>query len=97
MSVSPRSVSRDHSRTQRCGLHVAQRARSSAAFTVFAISIAIVSGPTPPGTGVSAPAVAATSGCTSPTSTEPRLLEHLEPLGVAREDPLRVFGPTSRC
>src|SRR5688572_6670742 len=49
-----------------------QRKRSSAALTVFAISIAIVSGPTPPGTGVRAPAVAATSGCTSPTSTEPR-------------------------
>ena len=40
------------------------------AFT--AEDMAIVSGPTPPGTGVSAPAVLATSGCTSPTSTEPR-------------------------
>jgi hypothetical protein len=48
--------------------------RSSAALTVFAISIAIVSGPTPPGTGVKAPAFSATSGCTSPTSTEPFLL-----------------------
>ena len=36
--------------------------------SVFFISIAIVSGPTPPGTGVSAPATSATSGCTSPTS-----------------------------
>ena len=42
---------------------------AAAAFTVFAISIAIVSGPTPPGTGVSAPATSATDGsCTSPTS-----------------------------
>ena len=41
----------------------------SAARTVFAISIAIVRGPTPPGTGVSAPATADTSlACTSPTS-----------------------------
>src|SRR5712691_13336003 len=42
-----------------------------AALTVFAISIAIVSGPTPPGTGVMAPAISATSGCTSPTRTDP--------------------------
>jgi len=40
-----------------------------AARTVFAISISIVKGPTPPGTGVSAAATAATStACTSPTS-----------------------------
>ena len=45
--------------------------RSSAALIVFAMSIAIVSGPTPPGTGVIAPATSATSGCTSPTSTDP--------------------------
>ena len=35
------------------------------------MSMAIVSGPTPPGTGVMAPATSATSGWTSPTSTEP--------------------------
>src|ERR1039458_9938822 len=35
--------------------------RRSAAATVFAISMAMVSGPTPPGTGVYAPAVSATS------------------------------------
>src|SRR5439155_25211600 len=46
--------------------------RSSAARTVFFRSIATVSGPTPPGTGVSAPASSATAGCTSPTTTEPR-------------------------
>src|SRR5688572_385113 len=45
--------------------------RNSAALMVFAISIAMVSGPTPPGTGVRAPATSPTSGCTSPTSTEP--------------------------
>ena len=32
----------------------------------------MVSGPTPPGTGVRAPATAATSGCTSPTTVAPR-------------------------
>ncbi len=40
-----------------------------AAFTVFFISIAIVIGPTPPGTGVIAPATfSAVSNSTSPTS-----------------------------
>ena len=34
--------------------------------------MAIVSGPTPPGTGVSAPATCSTSGWTSPTTSEPR-------------------------
>ena len=42
-----------------------------AARTVFAISIAIVSGPTPPGTGVYAPETAYAAGCTSPISVEP--------------------------
>jgi len=47
-----------------------QDARRPAAFTVFFMSIAIVSGPTPPGTGVSAPATSRTDGaCTSPTRT----------------------------
>src|SRR5712692_1235618 len=45
--------------------------RSRAAFTVLLISMAMVSGPTPPGTGVIAPATSATSGWTSPTSTNP--------------------------
>src|ERR1700677_519469 len=45
--------------------------RWRAAATVLLISIAIVRGPTPPGTGVNAPAVRTTSGCTSPTSTDP--------------------------
>ena len=52
---------------------VPSRARVSpdgrrAAVTVFLSSMAIVSGPTPPGTGDSAPATSATSGWTSPTS-----------------------------
>src|SRR5262245_51632571 len=46
--------------------------RSSAARSVFFSNIAIVRGPTPPGTGVRAPATSATSGCTSPTTTDPR-------------------------
>src|SRR6185312_8762455 len=45
--------------------------RILAAFTVFDINMAMVSGPTPPGTGVMAPATSATRGCTSPTSVEP--------------------------
>src|SRR5579864_7656044 len=45
--------------------------RRRAAFTVLLMSIAIVSGPTPPGTGVTAPAISATSGWTSPTTAEP--------------------------
>ena len=42
---------------------------------MFLRSIAIVSGPTPPGTGDSAPATLATSGCTSPTTMEPLAAE----------------------
>src|SRR5262249_25410294 len=41
------------------------------AFTVLAMSMAIVNGPTPPGTGVMAPATSAARGSTSPTSVEP--------------------------
>src|SRR5215471_21592545 len=41
------------------------------AFTVFTISMAMVNGPTPPGTGVIAPATSATCGSTSPISVEP--------------------------
>src|SRR5579872_133397 len=47
--------------------------RIFAALSVLNISIAMVSGPTPPGTGVSAPATSATSGCTSPISVDPFL------------------------
>ena len=43
-----------------------------AAVTVFRNSIAIVSGPTPPGTGLKAPATCSTSGCTSPMVIAPR-------------------------
>src|SRR5262249_51940451 len=43
-----------------------------AALTVFAMSIAIVRGPTPPGTGVYAPATSNAFGCTSPTMVDPR-------------------------
>src|SRR5271169_3262480 len=45
--------------------------RSRAAFTVLLISMVIVTGPTPPGTGESAPAVNSASGCTSPINTLP--------------------------
>src|SRR5208282_4607371 len=45
--------------------------RSFAALTVLLISMAMVSGPTPPGTGVMAPATSATLGCTSPIRVEP--------------------------
>src|SRR5260370_31380635 len=45
--------------------------RRRAAFTVLLMSMVMVMGPTPPGTGVSAPAGVTASGCTSPTSTEP--------------------------
>ena len=43
-------------------------ARSRAAARVLDMSMPMVSGPTPPGTGVMAPATSATSGCTSPTT-----------------------------
>ena len=47
--------------------------RAFAAVSVFCISIAIVSAPTPPGTGVYAPDTANAAGSTSPTTVEPRL------------------------
>src|SRR5581483_161545 len=54
---------------QSSGESYAEHRRCSAARTVLAISIAIVSGPTPPGTGVNAPATSLTSsGFTSPTN-----------------------------
>src|SRR5260221_3911644 len=57
-----------------CAASVAAEAlprRRRAAFTVLFMSMVMVMGPTPPGTGVSAPAVFAASGCTSPTRAEP--------------------------
>src|SRR5260370_27111310 len=57
-----------------CAASVADEAlprRRRAAFTVLLMSMVMVMGPTPPGTGVSAPAVFAASGCTSPTRAEP--------------------------
>jgi|SRR5690242_13828804 len=47
--------------------------RMQAALTVFDMSMAMVSGPTPPGTGVIAPATFATAGWTSPISVDPFL------------------------
>src|ERR1700726_249422 len=55
-----------------CGCFAADSPqRRRAAFTVLLMSMVMVMGPTPPGTGVSAPAVFAASGCTSPTRAEP--------------------------
>jgi hypothetical protein len=48
--------------------------------------MAMVSGPTPPGTGVIAPAISATSGCTSPTSVDP----------FVRNDSSRLAFPAKR-
>src|SRR5207245_10960857 len=45
--------------------------RRRAAFTVLLMSMVMVMGPTPPGTGVSAPAVLMASGWTSPTRALP--------------------------
>ena len=59
----------------------------AAAVSVFLSSIAIVSGPTPPGTGVSAPATSATSGCTSPDHDGParsNASRRFEPAGNSR-------------
>src|SRR6185437_14758253 len=47
--------------------------RRRAALTVLDISIAMVSAPTPPGTGVYAPATAKAAGSTSPMTVDPRL------------------------
>ncbi len=84
-----------------CGLRIAGRAtypthlpyppipaRSRAAASVFLSSIAIVSGPTPPGTGDSAPATSATSGCTSPTVSDPRRSNASRRFEPARKQPL---------
>ena len=56
-------------RSHRCGCP----RRAFAAVTVFCISIAMVSAPTPPGTGVYAPESAKAAGSISPTTVEPRL------------------------
>src|SRR4029077_5091223 len=54
-----------------CGCFAADAPRRRrAAFTVLLISMVMVMGPTPPGTGVRAPATFMASGCTSPTSAE---------------------------
>ena len=59
--------------------------REAAAASVLAISMPMVSGPTPPGTGVMAPAISATSGCTSPDNDVAALVELL-PVGVVTEE-----------
>src|SRR5690242_15069128 len=80
--------------------------RRSADPMVLTMSIAMVSGPTPPGTGVYAPARPATSsGCTSPTSSVPFLSKEASfsaapgrPAGNRRSISgrvLRRFMPTS--
>ena len=59
---------------------------------MFLSSIAIVSGPTPPGTGDSAPATSATSGWTSPTTIDPRrsnASRRFEPAGNSRSTSAR--------
>src|SRR5690606_31797760 len=76
-------------------------ALASAAVTVLTSSCAIVSGPTPPGTGVSAPATSATAGWTSPTTMEPRASNAArrgEPAGNSRSTAARSVSrlmPTS--
>src|SRR5207249_1361853 len=52
------------------------RRRCRAALSVFARSIAMVIGPTPPGTGVSSPATPATASSTSPRMPDAVLVEH---------------------
>ena len=64
--------------------------RSLAACTVLAMSMAMVSGPTPPGTGVMAPATSATWGWTSPTSTATFGTKSLFPFGIAGEQALEL-------
>src|SRR6516225_2454090 len=50
-----------------CDVEIAGEARRRRpALTVLLISMVIVMGPTPPGTGLSAPATLTASGCTSP-------------------------------
>ena len=64
------------------------RSRASAAATVFLRSIAIVSGPTPPGTGVSAPATSATDGMHVADDDRAALRERLEPRRAGAEERL---------
>ena len=75
---------------ERDAQHQRSRAAPSAARTVFDSSIATVSGPTPPGTGVSAPATSATSGWTSPTISDPCFAKT-----ASRGDPAGNQRPTS--
>ena len=56
--------------------------------TVFCISIAIVSAPTPPGTGVYAPETANAAGSMSPTSVDPRSANCFARACVAGEESL---------
>ena len=65
--------------------------RPHAAATVLLRSMAMVSGPTPPGTGVSAPATSRTEGaCTSPTSACPFFSNSAEPRLVEQVAGLRL-------
>ena len=73
-------------RVRRAGLPRRRRA----AVRVLASSIATVSGPTPPGTGVIAAAFGATAGkSTSPTRTEPFSVERRHPLRVVADQAAR--------
>src|SRR5579871_2424538 len=67
--------------------------RSLHASTVFAMSIAMVNGPTPPGTGVIAPATSATLGSTSPTSVEPFSENDFSRAAL----PAKNFSNSARC
>src|SRR5205814_4268135 len=68
---SVRSAAFQGQRAAAAGCDLPDSRRSFAAFAVLLISMVIVIGPTPPGTGVSAAAVFTASGCTSPISTLP--------------------------
>ena len=66
--------------------------RILAALTVFAISMAMVSGPTPPGTGVIAPRDFRRLGMNVANQRRAFCPEALFPLGVAREQPFELRG-----
>ncbi len=51
----------------------------------------MVSGPTPPGTGVYAPASSNAFGCTSPTIVDPRLAKVACALRVAGEEAVKLL------
>src|SRR2546423_143669 len=72
--VSPsRSIYRDYRAVAvgRVADNLGDARRRRAAFTVLLMSMVMVMGPTPPGTGVSAPAVLTAPGWTSPTRALP--------------------------